>query len=133
MLATLSFITDKELYQTEQPFEVIGFPTSEVPQELTSNLDYTPYDSILVNDARDRENQCTIAEHGFTWIRHKSKHLTDGSLFESVTSSNADLEAFLQETVVLVRETLGASEVIAFDWRVRLYFSSPESLFLSTP
>lgn len=118
MLATLSFIAESPIYRDVKPFEIIGLSKEEVPDEQKTNIVYETQSAVSVTDIRSIEESPALDSNGFTWIRHTSKHLADPKPFNSANDDHGTVEAFLEETVAMMKETLRASSVYVYDWRV---------------
>ncbi|KAK3365583.1 hypothetical protein B0T24DRAFT_710690 [Lasiosphaeria ovina] len=93
MLATVSFIADLSRYETEKPYELIGFSEREVPEEEWTNIVYKNCDSVQVH--------------------------VDTAPFTSVAQDNGVVEAFLEESMTLTKKVTEASNVFVYDWRYR--------------
>ncbi len=113
--ASMNFISDLDLYKTEKPYNC----RAEDLGELT-NLVFEPHSGIPVNDVRGSEHSFSLREHGFTFFKHKSN-------VTGAVGSIAFIEAYLDETVELLKEFFQSEKVICYDLRV----SNPSTLPLS--
>ncbi|KAF4461389.1 hypothetical protein FALBO_11815 [Fusarium albosuccineum] len=117
--AALSFITTHSRSSGDKPYEIIGVPESEVPPHLKTNIVYETQDSVQVTDLRSVQPQPTLEGEGFTWIHHRSKHVSEPHVFHDVDLDNGIVELYLQETIEMVKKKTGAKDVFVYDWRYR--------------
>jgi hypothetical protein len=119
MLTTLKFMADLPRYESEKPYEMFGL--TEIPAQQRSNCEYVAIDDIPLLDVRDYlEETFSLKEQGFEFLRHKSQCPLSASDFELPGNEmSPNVETYLKETIAIVKERLGALEVVCFDWRVR--------------
>lgn len=121
MLATAAFIAPLPVYRTEKPYEIIGFPEAEIPSDQKTNTVYETHDSVRVADARSTDEVPSLDSHGFAWIAHRSQSLVGREQFTSVDHEHdGSVDAYLHETIAVVRETVKAKQIYVYDWRVCL-------------
>jgi len=118
MLATLSYIAESPVYNHVKPFEIIGLTSEKVPNRQRTNLVYEVQNAVPVTEIRSAKESVSLDAHGFTWIKHKSMYLADPRPFNSVDDDHGTVESFLEETIAMTKEALGASSVYVYDWRV---------------
>ncbi|KAK4176445.1 hydroxylase/desaturase CTB9 [Triangularia setosa] len=120
MLTSLRFLIDLELFKKEVPFEIFGYPYPT--SERITNCEYEIINEIEIQDVRVSPAECSLDTTGFTYIHHKSACELRKEHFEKVGSSledNPTVVAYLNESMRLVKDRLGAEKVICFDWRFR--------------
>jgi len=114
MLAKLKFLADIPLYDEEKPYTLYGFPDDIIPK---SNCEFVVLDDIPVSDARGHEANFRLNECGFE-VHHKPSSCDlRAQTFENV-KGREQVWQYLKETIALAEETLEASKVLCFDWRV---------------
>ncbi|KAI8632562.1 hypothetical protein F5Y19DRAFT_421704 [Xylariaceae sp. FL1651] len=115
MLATLEFLADLPLYDSEKPFVLYGFPDHIQPK---TNCQYEVHDKVTVQDARGHEQDYRLDECGFEFHRWPSACDLRAEIFESI-KGKATIWSYLHETISIVERLAKPSEVFCFDWRLR--------------
>jgi len=121
MFATLQFLTDIPLYQTEKPYKLLNFPS--IPPELSTNCQYINRHGIRLNSVRGREDQFSVDQCGFQILKHRFRCTPTRSQFEDRLQRDHLVQEYLSEVVYLVKKELCADRVFCFDWRVRRTFA----------
>jgi hypothetical protein len=114
MHATLKFLADLPLYDEEKPYTLYGFPDDVQPK---SNCEFAVRDNIPVKDVRGHEAEFKLDECGFEFHHKPSKLDLQAATFQSV-GGREGVWRYLRETMDMAEETLHASKVLCFDWRV---------------
>lgn len=117
MLATLKYLADIPLYEEEKPYTLYGFPDDVQPK---SNCEFVIRDNIPVQDARGHESDFKLDGCGFEFHHKPSYCDLRPQIFENASERELVWQ-YLKETIRLVQETLHASKVLCFDWRVWSY------------
>lgn len=115
----LSFVKPLDIFKSEVPYELFGFPDSTSPR--ITNCQYMTVDSINIQDIRTTSEILSLDTTGFKFIRHKSSCSLTAEHFERAGSSITGqpvVHAYLEETLNLIKNELGADKVLCFDWRV---------------
>ena len=116
MLTDLIFLSDLPLYDYEKPYILLGFP--DIPEEKRTKSHFTAHKQIYVESIRGREEEFSIAKHGFTYLKHASECSLRPELFERETKDDSVVMAYLKECIELVRKQLGGAQAMCIDWRV---------------
>jgi hypothetical protein len=117
MQASLKYLADLPLYDEEKPYTLYGFPDEVTPK---TNCEFTIIEDVPVHDVRGHESDFKINEHGFEF-RHKPSYCDlRPEVFER-PDRRERVWQYLQETISIAKDTLGASKVLCFDWRVRKF------------
>lgn len=117
MRTTLKYLANDPLHEWEKPYEMFGL--TEVPENQRSNCQYMTIDGIQLLDVRDSNETFSLKDQGFKYVHHRSKCPLSADDFEKPGDAlNPNVDAYLKETIAFVRNELGASQVICFDWRV---------------
>lgn len=92
-----------------RPFLYIS--TDPVTGERIQNFDLAPYE-MEVENVRGREQEFTLDKNGFQWYKRPSKHtdFTDDAKIQ---------EEYYPESIELIKELTGASQVVLFDHTIR--------------
>lgn len=112
LTTTLWYLEKLPIYKKEKPFYV-NFP---VPAELgvpQHNLLHGRVDGIQIHDIRGHETKFHIDEQGFQLARHNTSMTNDDFEDDSVVRAR-----YYPEMAQLVKDTLGAVEVVPFEHTV---------------
>jgi hypothetical protein len=115
MLATLSYIAESSVYKDQKSFEIIGLTSEEVSNERCTNVVYETQNAVSVTDTRSLKKPVSLDAHGFKCINHTSKYIADARPFNSADENHGTVNSFLEETVAMTKEELGASAVYVHD------------------
>ncbi|KAE8443928.1 hypothetical protein EG329_001238 [Mollisiaceae sp. DMI_Dod_QoI] len=116
---SLMCISDDPKYDKEKPYFYAG--KLEASQEhLRTNLEYSQHDGIKFRDIRGFEEKVELSKHGFQIFKHASSQDLERLSEESI------LENYLLETSNLVKEYMGATHVLCYDYRFRKDVPQPE-------
>ncbi|RWA10866.1 hypothetical protein EKO27_g4236 [Xylaria grammica] len=110
--ATLNFISDLDLYKAEKPYflNIVGHET--LPTVIQTNLQYTPHDSIKIDDLREHGLEAfSMSRNGFQILKYQARSLLD--------HTHMDIDAYCEEIIKLLGTELGAIHTICYDYRVR--------------
>lgn len=115
---SLKFLSDLEIFDKEQPYELFGYPTFDAGK--ITNCEYEVVNNIYLGDVRKKTGEFTLDTAGFQYIRHPSAAALDAAFFESTgNTDNEVVAAYLNETMQLIKSQTGAKKVVCFDWRFR--------------
>ena len=114
LYVSMSAIEDLPLYDIEKPFE-LWYPAE--PQFPRTNCKFVDHTNVPVKDARTSLDGLTLDTAGFQFVHHKSQSLPKAG-HGGIHGGDAGLEAYLNETITLVRDHLEAETVLCYDWRV---------------
>jgi hypothetical protein len=124
--ASMFFVKDLALYLKEKPFNV-EFPIDSIPGARTTNLE-TEAKEVVIHDLRSRESFCSVEQHGFEVINHKTEmntqDFTNITLVESV---------YFKEMEALLKSRFHASKVVFFGWVVSIVPRSCYLILLISP
>lgn len=99
-----------ELYNTVKPYELRFFPPSDFPR---TNLKYTKYEGIEVEDMRGREDELSVEKNGYTLMKidvpMEAEDFSDRDKLRSI---------YLPLVAERLKEHLGASRVQVHDYLV---------------
>jgi hypothetical protein len=109
-LARFRFIKDSPLYQSEKPYHFSG-PLDSTEESLRTNLTFEWHCNIPVKDIRKHATKVKLDVHGFQVLEHTSKFL-------DCVQETIALEAYMNESIDLLKAELNADVVICFDYRV---------------
>jgi hypothetical protein len=115
MLASIEFLADLPLYKHTQPYELYAYPNNGSHKE--SNCEFKTAE-IEVSDIRGKHADYSIANNSFTIVKQATKCVLDASVLEKAPEGNEVVNEYLKETMEIVKENLGGTKVICFDWRV---------------
>lgn len=117
MITTLKFLAESPRFEYEKPYEMFGYP--QIPAEQRSNCTYVTFKDIQLSDVRGSDNDFSLEECGFQFIKHESRCRLSSKHFEMPGDDPSPVVGdYLEETMDKVREHLKASKVVCFDWRV---------------
>ena len=105
----LQYLKDDPVYETKKPTQVTPpFPTSN-----RTNIELMPGPPELLNDVRARQNEFTLDNNGFCYVKAPTT-------FKDWSSQPAIAKDFLPEMEdMLRREINGCDEIIFYDARIR--------------
>ncbi|KAL6828082.1 hypothetical protein V8C40DRAFT_274522 [Trichoderma camerunense] len=129
MMTPLSFVKPLDIYKSEVPYELFGFPDST--SSRITNCQYMTVNNIDIQDVRTTSEVLSLDTAGFKFIRHKSNCPLTAEHFERAGSSvngQPVVLAYLEETLDLVKNELGADKVLCCDWRFRRSGAPPSVL-----
>ena len=106
--ASLSFIKDLPLYQTEKPYNIELIDVEGQP----SNLEFDTHDDVVMHDVRGNENLFNLRTHGFSFLKRPSQ-------ISAKPGTPEFIEQYLMEGVQIIQQELGTEKVIGYDLRVR--------------
>ena len=107
----VEYVRDLPKYETEKPFN-LSFSTYH--DGFTTNVEKEET-AITVRDVRGQEDQFSLGEHSFRFLKLPTDYPIDGS--EETTFR------YLDETRKFLLRELDAEQVICYDIRVGLPFS----------
>lgn len=110
--ASFDYLKPLDLYARQKPYEVFiplsNFSDPTVPR---TNLEFETKE-VLVHDARDKETEFSLDEHGFCFTTHKT-HVASFSDREGIETQ------YIPEVQSLLRAHIpGVKRLFSFDWRV---------------
>ena len=121
---TLRYIKDLELYQKEKPY----YFSKLIPTGLNdTNIEYEEGPEQRIADVRGHEEQFTLDDHGFCFLKWEPPKVDWDSESDIVTT-------YLPAVQALVTQHLGPGLISCeiFDWRVRQHFSHTHSFPLTS-
>ena len=110
--ASFAFLRASELYQTEKPYYFNGdLPAGQ--EQLRSNLQYESIASIRLTNVRGFEDSFSLESHGFRILKLHPKVDMSGPSWDTLP-----IEEYLKEIASLVKTTLNAQVVLAYNYKV---------------
>lgn len=108
--ATLSFLANDELYETERPYSL----KFEAPEGLRrSNIQVEKHKQVIQN-ARQSEKSITVKDNGFALVKLDSK-----MAYEDFENEERVKAVYLVEVAEMLQKLVGASRVQVFEYVVR--------------
>lgn len=121
---TLRYVPDLPRYHKEALYELwVG--EQDIPKGLEkTNVRWKDYPNILIKNLRSNQVDLGLESSGFLWKHFPSNALpklkNSGQSLGTVVTVDSDfVEAYLEETVELVKKLTGSETVLISDWRVR--------------
>jgi hypothetical protein len=109
--ASFQYLDWQDLYNIEKPFQVFSAEVPDDPDTRTTNLVFKNGPLEHIHDARGRESEFTVKDHGFAF-RESTTALREPSL-ESVE------QEYLPQMEKLIKSELqNVDRIFFFDWRV---------------
>lgn len=117
MQFTMKFLKELPLYETVQPYKLHDFP--ELDEEQQTNCVYEER-QVFAQDLRGSKRRPTFAVEGFEFIDAPTSCVLKDTVFETEGHQpDSVVEAYINETMDLVKKTLGVQFAVTIDWRVR--------------
>lgn len=114
LAVSMQFSKDSPLYHQEKPYEIWCETAPGIPK---SNCIYEECRDFRLKNMRTSETHFDYDTSGFKYVYAPSKLRLKGCDCEE-GESNSLVNAYLMETLGLVRKEFGSDQVILFDWRV---------------
>ncbi|KAK0646750.1 hypothetical protein B0T16DRAFT_414201 [Cercophora newfieldiana] len=121
MDVSFKFFSPSPRYDTEKPYEL--FLDENPPDFPATNCEFV-FENVKIADIRTLPSRTTLDGEGFQVLSHKSSVLCNAADIQDP----AKVEAYLNQTIELVKMECDASKVICYDWRYRT--SRPDSKFV---
>jgi hypothetical protein len=118
MQTTVKFLRELPKYEVEQPYELYGYPMRE--SEKITNCEFEYVRDLKVENARPSMKTFKLRDSGFEFVHHQTKIAFTAENFESAGNQSQIVNAYLEETMAMVKKKVGASDVVCFDWRVSI-------------
>jgi hypothetical protein len=117
MQFTMKFLKELPLYETVQPYKLHDF--SEINEEQQTNCVYEER-QVLAQDLRGSKRQPKFEVEGFEFMDAPTCCILDPAVFETEgPQPDSVVEAYINETMNLVKKRLGVQFAVTIDWRVR--------------
>ncbi len=112
--ASLFFIKDLDLYESEKPYRWAG-PLTASQEHMRSNIVIEGRENIPVRDIRSKVESgfLSLDQDGFQILSHRSKHT-------SFLNNGDNLMQYLQETADILKRILAAELVVCYNFKVRI-------------
>jgi len=128
MRASLSFLDDLPLYETEKPYE-LWLPKEQLPKEIPlTNCQYREHKNVEIHDIRssDLDLGFKASDAGFNFLHDPLEFDFRGE--HLLSSDGTMLRKYLSRTVQKVQQEFSADKVLCFDWRYRKAKQPPSGL-----
>jgi hypothetical protein len=113
----MKFLKELETYKRNKSYKLHGFP--DVSVELQSNCVFEEIEDVVAEDLRDSRDKCHFEEEGFEFVKAPTRCALSAEVFEGDDLDLNDIvRDYIQETMDLVKERLGARSVLTINWRV---------------